>query len=76
MTRRKDGHNQRIKAGVLLLSLLIGLTFVQIGEAVELGEVAPDFTLPSTRGDDISLSQFLGKKNVVLEFYVLDFTPT
>lgn len=58
---------------ILLLAILAIGTVVQ---AVEVGDKAPDFTLPSTKGDPISLSQYLGKKNVVLEFYVLDFTPT
>ncbi len=58
---------------ILLLAILTVGTFVQ---AVEVGDKAPDFTLPSTKGDPISLSQYFGKKNVVLEFYVLDFTPT
>ena len=39
------------------------------------GELAPDFTLPSTIGEDISLSQFRGKKLVLLEFYGVDFAP-
>ena len=38
------------------------------------GERAPDFTLPVTRDQNISLKDFLGKKNVVLAFYPLDFT--
>jgi peroxiredoxin Q/BCP len=40
------------------------------------GEAAPDFTLPSTTGEKISLSQFQGKKLVLLEFYVADFGGT
>ncbi len=44
--------------------------------AVEVGEPAPDFTLPSTTGTDIALSDFKGKKFVFLEFYGADFTPT
>ncbi len=44
--------------------------------ALELGEKAPDFRLPSTTGQMISLSQFLGKKLVLLEFYVHEFGPT
>ena len=59
-----------------LILLLATLTVGTVVQAVEVGDKAPDFTLPSTKGDPISLSQFLGKKNVVLEFYVLDFTPT
>jgi len=43
--------------------------------AVEVGEKAPDFTLPSTTGKDISLSEFLGKKYVLIEFYGGDFDP-
>ena len=44
--------------------------------AVEVGEPAPDFTLPSTRGEPISLRQFRGKQHVLLEFYVRDHGPT
>ena len=43
--------------------------------ALEVGEKAPDFTLPSTMGEPISLSQFRGKKHVLLEFYVRDHGP-
>ncbi len=43
--------------------------------AVEGGEKAPDFELPSTTGGKIRLSDYLGNKNVVLEFYVVDFSP-
>jgi len=39
------------------------------------GEVAPDFKLKSHLGDEVSLSQFKGKKNVLLAFYPLSFTP-
>lgn len=44
--------------------------------AVEVGEPAPEFKLPSTFGNDISLSEFRGKKFVLLEFYGADFAPT
>ena len=44
--------------------------------AVEVGEQAPDFTLPSTLGEPISLRQFRGKTHVLLEFYVRDHGPT
>ena len=44
--------------------------------AVEVGEPAPDFKLASTTGGDISLSDFRGKKWVLLEFYGADFAPT
>ncbi len=41
---------------------------------LKVGDPAPDFTLSSTTGDKIKLSDFKGKKNVVLAFYVLAFT--
>ena len=47
---------------------------------LKVGQSAPDFTLPSTmvgadgRGVRYKLSDFKGKKNVVLAFYVLAFT--
>ncbi len=40
-----------------------------------IGKPAPDFTLPSTTGDNISLRQFKGKKTVILYFYPKDETP-
>ncbi|HCL25210.1 MAG TPA: peroxiredoxin, partial [Dehalococcoidia bacterium] len=39
----------------------------------EVGDVAPDFKLPSPDGD-ISLADYRGKKTVVLSFHVFDFT--
>ena len=40
-----------------------------------IGKTAPDFTLPSTTGEPISLRQYKGKKTVVLYFYPKDDTP-
>ena len=58
--------------GVLLVSVLVGAAAAM---ALEVGEKAPDFTLPSTLGTEISLSQFRGKQPVLLEFYAQDFSP-
>ena len=38
-------------------------------ERVNVGETAPDFTLENLDGNRISLSDFRGKKNVILVFY-------
>lgn len=43
--------------------------------AIEVGERAPDFELPGTIGAKTRLSDYLGKKSVVLMFYPLDFSP-
>ena len=43
--------------------------------APTVGEEAPDFTLKSHLDTDVKLSDFRGKKNVVMAFYPLAFTP-
>lgn len=40
----------------------------------EVGDKAPDFTAPIPGRQRITLSQYQGNKNVVLAFYVADFT--
>ena len=42
--------------------------------SLKVGDQAPDFTLTDTAGQPVKLSDFRGKKNVVLAFYVLAFT--
>ncbi len=58
----------------LTMLLVVGLP--RFGAAVDVGEQAPGFKLPATTGADISLSDFKGKKFVLLEFYGADFAPT
>ena len=43
--------------------------------AVEVGEKAPDFELPSTRGGKLKLSSLRGR-NVLINFYLTDYSPT
>lgn len=40
------------------------------------GELAPDFTLASTSGQKVTLSEFRGRQNVLLAFFPLAFTST
>ena len=42
--------------------------------SLKVGDQAPDFTLTDTAGQPVKLSDFRGKKSVVLAFYVLAFT--
>ena len=42
---------------------------------VNVGDKAPDFTLPAVDGGTITLSQYLGKKNLVLSFVPAAWTP-
>jgi len=42
---------------------------------VKIGDKAPDFSLQSNTGERVSLSQFLGTKNIVIFFYPMDGSP-
>ena len=44
--------------------------------AIAVGQTAPDFTLKNQYDKEVKLSDFKGKKNVVLMFYPLDWSPT
>ena len=72
-------HKKRVGSFSVLSLLVAGLWAIAgagPATALEVGEKAPDFTLSSTTGQKISLSQFRGKKLVLIEFYVHDFGPT
>ena len=59
----------------MVVSVILILLFFNVGNsmALKVGDKAPEFTLPSTTGEKISLSQFQGKKPVVLFFYLFAF---
>lgn len=44
-------------------------------ETLQVGEMAPEFSLPATTKEMISLTEYRGKKNIVVAFYGMDFTP-
>jgi len=56
------------------LALALGSAASARAAGLSVGDKAPDFTLPDQNGNRVKLSDFLGKKNVVLAFYVLAFT--
>ena len=63
----------------LLLALVGQFSAAAQEEAIaktnlKVGDVAPDFTLTSNKWEKVKLSDFRGKKNVILAFYVLAFT--
>jgi cytochrome oxidase Cu insertion factor (SCO1/SenC/PrrC family) len=65
----------------LLMLLLMGAQFPAAAQedaiaktSLKVGDVAPDFTLLANDWKPVKLSDFRGKKTVVLAFYVLAFT--
>ena len=58
-----------ISAGLVAASTLLAAKAV----AVQIGDRAPDFTVPSTMGE-IALSRVVEEKPVVLALYFADFT--
>jgi hypothetical protein len=73
------GNAGRRTVGLLLLGAGVVLSSFggpSVAAALEVGQTAPNFTLPSTMGTDLSLSDFKGKTFVFVEFYGADFVPT
>ena len=65
--------------GLLLgvaLAAALGTSAASDATALEIGKPAPDFSLPGTNGETVSLRQFRGKKIVLLEFFGAAFAPT
>jgi thioredoxin-dependent peroxiredoxin len=62
----------------LLCAVLVAACFAvgRPATALEIGKPAPDFTLPSASGENVSLKQFRGQKMVLLEFFGAAFAPT
>jgi thioredoxin-dependent peroxiredoxin len=69
---------QRLRALLVGVALAAALatTAASGAMALEIGKPAPDFSLPGTTGEMISLRQFRGKKIVLLEFFGAAFAPT
>lgn len=69
-----------VLGGLLILLALAGKLSAGAQEeamaktSLKVGDTAPDFTLLSDQRKQVKLSDFRGKKNVVLAFYVLAFT--
>ena len=60
-----------IVAGWLVGSLL--LLAAGPAAALQVRDQAPEFTLPATTADKIGLADYLGKKHVVVFFYIAAF---
>jgi hypothetical protein len=78
----EKGNREMGKLTICQKSLLVlGLLFIgllgtaPVSSALDVGDQAPDFSLPATTGGKISLSQFREKKLVLIEFYGADYSP-
>jgi AhpC/TSA family len=61
----------RATAVLLCGVLLLSATRIM---ALQVGDKAPDFSLPATTAEKVSLADYLGKKHVVVFFYNAAFT--
>lgn len=61
-------------ATMLLTSTLLAENEVEKPKELQVGMIAPSFTLKDETDTERNLNEFLGKKNVVLAFYPKDFT--
>lgn len=63
--------------GFILWTFTNRVTIVRkgIAMALSIGQLAPDFTLFDHRKCPVGLSDFRGRKNVVLAFFPLAWTP-
>ena len=64
---------------LMIAGLLAGLALflcASASMALDVGDTAPDFSLPATTAEKVSLADFLGKKSVVVFFYLYAFTNT
>jgi len=70
-------NSRKLQKSLLFVSMIFAglLGWALDTMALNIGDKAPDFKLTATTGAKISLSQFQGKKIVLLEFYGADFSP-
>ena len=61
-----------VTIALVVLCLLFSLTSKA---QLKVGDRAPDFALQDQKGKTVKLSDFLGKKTVVLAFYIKASTP-
>jgi AhpC/TSA family len=65
-------NRERMVVATVLLSLMVLLTPMS-AKALKVGDKAPDFLAFSTVGESVRLSDYQGKKDVMLFFFVRAF---
>ena len=64
----------RMRVTGCVLTIVLGSALALQADPLKVGDKAPDFSLPDQTFKQVKLSDYAGKKNVVLAFYVLAFT--
>jgi peroxiredoxin Q/BCP len=60
----------------IVTAALVGLAWVGVASALEVGQKAPEFTLNGTDGKPVKLSELTAKGPVVIYTFIAAFTPT
>ena len=84
LANEKKTAIRSLRRGIAMLGLSTAMLLAMVSAAsaqaqppkthLKVGDPAPDFTLIDTKRQPVKLSDFKGKKAVVLAFYVLAFT--
>ena len=67
---------RRLRVTGLVTGILVALALVSPVAALEVGQKAPDFTLPGSKGQPVKLSELTAKGPVVVYTFIQAFTNT
>ena len=71
--RMQTSRWKRLVIAVLLSGVILSMGASHV-LALQVGDKAPDFTIPGTTAEEIKLADYVGKKPVVVFFYIGAFT--
>ena len=67
--KQNEKEGKMKKTGLILVVFALLFGCASTGQSPVVGKDAPDFSITDVSGDEVRLSDFKGKKNVVLVFY-------
>jgi len=72
---RTSPLSKRLRLLVVVGSSILFMPLFGTSAALKVGDPAPGFALPDQHGKVVKLADFLGKKSVILAFYIRASTP-